>query len=72
MSAAGYIQELLYRYNCVVVPEFGAFLTHVKPAFIDRTSHTFYPPSKVLSFNSQLQTNDGLLISYMAEAEKSA
>lgn len=71
MSAAGYIRELLYRYNCVVVPEFGAFLTHVKPAFIDKTAHTFYPPSKVLSFNSQLQSNDGLLISYMAEAEKS-
>jgi hypothetical protein len=70
MSAVGYIQELLYRYNCVVIPEFGALLTHVKPAYIDAPAHTLYPPSKVLSFNSQLQSNDGLLISYMAEAEK--
>ncbi len=70
MSTAAYIEELLYRYNCVVVPEFGAFLTHVKSAFIDKTGHTFYPPSKVLSFNRQLQSNDGLLISYIAEAEK--
>jgi len=69
MSTAAYIEELLYRYNCVVVPEFGAFLTHVKSAFIDNSGHTFYPPSKVLSFNSQLQSNDGLLISYIAEAE---
>ncbi len=72
MSTATYIEELLYRYNCVIVPEFGAFLTHVKSAFIDKTAHTFYPPSKVLSFNSQLQTNDGLLISYIAEAEKTS
>ncbi|SMP05120.1 Sporulation related domain-containing protein [Muriicola jejuensis] len=72
MSAAEYIQELLYRYNCVVIPEFGALLTHVKPAFIDSSTNTIYPPSKVLSFNSQLKTNDGLLISYMAEAEKTS
>jgi nucleoid DNA-binding protein len=72
MSTAAYIEELLYRYNCVVVPEFGAFLTHVKSAFIDKTAHTFYPPSKVLSFNRQLQSNDGLLISYIAEAEKTS
>lgn len=56
----------------MIVPEFGAFLTHVKSAFIDKTAHTFYPPSKVLSFNSQLQSNDGLLISYIAKAEKSS
>jgi len=72
MSTAAYIEELLYRYNCVVVPEFGAFLTHVKSAFIDKTAHTFYPPSKVLSFNRQLQSNDGLLISYIAEAENTS
>lgn len=72
MSTPAYIEELLYRYNCVVVPEFGAFLTHVKSAFIDKTAHTFYPPSKVLSFNRQLQSNDGLLISYIAEAEKTS
>jgi nucleoid DNA-binding protein len=72
MSTAAYIEELLYRYNCVVVPEFGAFLTHVKSAFIDKTAHTFFPPSKVLSFNRQLQSNDGLLISYIAEAEKTS
>ncbi len=72
MSAADYIQELLYRYNCVVIPDFGALLTHVKSASIDRSAHTFHPPAKVLSFNSQLKSNDGLLISYMAEAEKSS
>lgn len=72
MSVEQYIAELLYRYNCVVIPEFGAFLTQMKSAFIDSSSNTFYPPSKSLSFNEQLSSNDGLLISYMAEAENAS
>ncbi len=70
MATEQYIKELLYRYNCVVVPEFGAFLTQIKSAAIDRATHTFYPPTKVISFNEQLSSNDGLLVSYMANAEK--
>ncbi len=67
-----YIAELLYRYNCVTVPHFGAFLTQVKSAAIDEATHTFHPPSKVVSFNEQLVSNDGLLISHMAEVEKTS
>lgn len=69
MDTGKYIQELLYRYNCVVVPEFGAFLAQTRSAVLHRASHSFDPPSKVLSFNEQLSTNDGLLVSYMANAE---
>ena len=69
MGTERYIEELLYRYNCVVVPEFGAFLTQKKSAVIDETTHTFYPPTKVISFNEQLSSNDGLLVSYMSNAE---
>src|SRR5690606_5217927 len=39
-------------------------------AQIDENSHTFYPPSKVLSYNRQLQVNDGLLANYVASVEK--
>ena len=70
MRVEGYIDELLYRYNCVIVPEFGAFLTQRKPATIHRPTHTIYPPSKTVSFNEQLATNDGLLVSHVARAEK--
>jgi hypothetical protein len=70
MRLEHYIEELLYRYNCVIVPEFGAFLTQTKSAFIKEDTHTFYPPTKEVSFNAQLISNDGLLVSYMAEAEK--
>jgi hypothetical protein len=70
MGTEHYIAELLYRYNCVMVPEFGAFLTQLKSAVINDASNSFYPPSKVISFNEQLTSNDGLLVSYMADAEK--
>ena len=72
MGTIGYIEELLYRYNCVVIPEFGAFLTQNKSAQIHRSTNTIYPPTKLISFNEQLSSNDGLLISYMANAEKSS
>lgn len=67
-----YISELLYRYNCVMVPGFGAFLTQMKSAVIHKTTNAFYPPSKEISFNEQVVTNDGLLVSYMADAEKTS
>lgn len=70
MGVEHYLNELLYRYNCVVIPGFGAFLTQKKSAVLHKASNTFYPPTKILSFNKQLTSNDGLLVSYMAQAEK--
>lgn len=70
MKIENYIQELLYRYDCVIVPEFGAFLTQRKSAQIHETTQAFYPPSKTIAFNRQLQQNDGLLANYIANAEK--
>tara|TARA_R110000850_G_scaffold271031_2_gene404868 strand:- start:263306 stop:264232 length:927 start_codon:yes stop_codon:yes gene_type:complete len=69
MAITKYINDLLYRYECVIIPGFGAFLTQNNPAHIDTSTHTFYPPSKTLSFNKQLQTNDGLLANHIAKAE---
>jgi nucleoid DNA-binding protein len=70
MQLETYIRDLLYRYDCVTVPGFGAFLTNRVSAKMHETTHTFYPPKKVLSFNEQLQNNDGLLAHYIAETEK--
>lgn len=72
METEKYIEELLYRYNCVVVPEFGAFLAQIRSAVLHKATNTFDPPAKILSFNGQLTSNDGLLVSYMAEAENSS
>jgi len=70
MQLATYITDLLYRYECVIIPGFGALLTQYHSAKIDPDSQTFYPPGKTLSFNRQLQTNDGLLANYVASVEK--
>ncbi|MFV8280851.1 SPOR domain-containing protein [Christiangramia marina] len=69
MNISNYIQDLLYRYECVVLPGFGAFLAHKQSAFIDENSNEFFPPKKVISFNRQLIRNDGLLANYIAEVE---
>lgn len=70
MQLSIYISDLLYRYECVIVPGFGAFLTRNQSAWIDETSNTFHPPSKVISFNRQLQANDGLFANYVAAVDK--
>ncbi len=70
MRITEYIEALLYRYECVVLPKFGAFLAKRIPARIDSTTNTFYPPEKAVSFNRQLQENDGLLTQYIARAEE--
>jgi len=68
-TTATYISDLLYRYECVILPGFGAFLTRRQPATINALNNSFYPPKKIVSFNSQLQNNDGLLANYMASVE---
>jgi len=68
MDVSVYIKDLLYRYECIILPGFGAFLTQYEPARIENEEH-FYPPSKRISFNRQLQTNDGLLANYVASVE---
>tara|TARA_R110002049_G_scaffold300467_3_gene491367 strand:- start:2113 stop:3048 length:936 start_codon:yes stop_codon:yes gene_type:complete len=70
MQLETYISDLLYRYECVTIPGFGAFLTQPISATIDMATNTFYPPKKVLSFNGQIQKNDGLLAHYIADVEK--
>lgn len=69
MNISNHIQDLLYRYECVVLPGFGAFLSQKQSAYIDENSNEFYPPKKVISFNRQLIKNDGLLANYISEVE---
>lgn len=70
MQLETYISDLLYRYECVTIPEFGAFLTQSVSASINEETNTFNPPKKVLSFNEQIQKNDGLLAHYISDVEK--
>ena len=70
MQLETYISDLLYRYECVTIPEFGAFLTHRVSATIDDSTNIFNAPKKMVSFNEQIQRNDGLLAHYIADVEK--
>src|SRR5690606_20063547 len=67
MKLEKYIEQLLYRYQCVTVPEFGSFLTEIRPSKLKPNTYTFYPPKKVISFNALLKKNDGLLIHHISQ-----
>ena len=70
MQISQYISELLFRYDCVVVPGFGAFLSERVSAKIDKSSGEFFPPCKRISFNTQLKSNDGLLANHISLVEE--
>ena len=64
-----YISELLYKYDCVIVPGLGGFVANYKSATIQPIQNTFSPPSKSISFNKNLNGNDGLLANFIAKQE---
>ena len=64
-----YISELLFLHECVIVPEFGGFISNRKPAQLNKTTGSLTPPSTKILFNRNLTTNDGLLISHIATKE---
>jgi len=72
MNIEPYIAQLLYRYQCVTVPGFGAFLTEIQSAQLVESSNSFFPPKKMISFNAYLKNNDGLLANHIAQAEKTS
>ena len=69
MILANYINDLLYRHDCVIVPNFGGFITNNKSATLNKDTQTFYPPTKEVSFNVHLKNDDGLLANYIASSE---
>jgi CCDC81-like prokaryotic HU domain 1/CCDC81-like prokaryotic HU domain 2 len=67
-----HIAQLLYRHDCVVIPNFGAFLTHYQSATIDLATGAIAPPTKTLSFNTALDHNDGLLANAIVQHDSVA
>lgn len=66
MSLERELAELLHLHDCVIVPEWGGFLTHYRPARLDEARHLIHPPAKELGFNRHLVRNDGLLADHLA------
>ena len=68
MSIFKDISHLLHSNDCVILPNFGAFVLKSKSAYIE--NNEFFPPSKYVSYNSMLKDNDGLLAKFISEERK--
>lgn len=62
-----YIEELLHNHDCVILPNFGGFITSKMPAFYNKFTSVFHPAKKSILFNKHLVFNDGLLATQVAE-----
>jgi cell division septation protein DedD len=69
-TVQNHIKELLFEQDCVVIPEFGGFVTNFDCAKIDGSNRYITPPQKWLAFNSLLKNDDGLLSNYIAQEEQ--
>jgi nucleoid DNA-binding protein len=67
LDVKAFIRELLFGHDCVIIPGFGGFIGNFFPASIDKNTRTFYPPARKISFNKNLNHNDGLLISKISQ-----
>ena len=65
-----YIQQLLFDYDCVIIPGFGGLVAQPHPAQVNSITKQIYPRSKKIAFNQNLLTNDGLLAEYISRKEK--
>jgi cell division protein FtsN len=69
MEFSRHITELLYRHDCVIVPGLGGFILREVAGQQHAGVGQFTPPSREVSFNSLLNQDDGILISYIVELQ---
>ena len=69
MKISTYIFELLQSQDCVIVPNFGAFVTRNISAKISSDRSRIFPPNKEISFNKNVVKNDGLLVNAISSNE---
>lgn len=67
MRLEKHISALLFENDCVIVPQFGAFLARYQSATLEAENHIFYPPKKGIGFNKLLVESDGLLEHYLSK-----
>lgn len=64
-----HIEYLLTRHDCVIVPGLGAFIASETEACIDLEKGVIRPRRRMISFNSSVVTDDGLLSHSIARRE---
>lgn len=62
-----YIKELLFEQDCVVIPDFGGFVANYDYCKLEKEMG--HPARKWFAFNELLRTDDGILLTYIAEQE---
>ncbi len=65
-----YISDLLYKYDNVILPGFGAFVLKNFPASINPADNSLTPPSSHVTFDPSSKNNDGILANYISDKEK--
>ena len=63
------LKELLNDNECVIIPEFGAFISKRHSATIDYANHRFLPPYKEIVFNNKLNNGDDILVDFISKKE---
>ena len=69
MKISYHIFNLLQEHDCVIVPNFGAFVARNISAKISHDGTKIYPPNKEITFNKSLIKSDGLLINRISSDE---
>lgn len=69
MKISYHIFHLLQEHDCVIVPNFGAFVARNISAKISHDGSRIYPPNKEITFNKSLIKSDGLLINEISSNE---
>lgn len=62
MNLAKEISFLLYQHDCVILPEFGAFIVRRRESEKNEIALYAKPFSHSITFNNQIKNNDGLLV----------
>ena len=68
-TVQNHIKELLFEQDCVIIPDFGGFVTNFDCAKINPSNRYIAPPQKWLAFNALLKNDDGLLSNYIAKED---
>lgn len=64
---AAAIRDLLFEHDEVVIPGLGAFQATYQPATVDHVQGHLMPPSRKITFDSQLTIDDGRLTAWLIE-----
>jgi len=67
MTVYNAIYQLIRNNDCVIIPNFGAFIANYCDAKIDFSNQEFSPPKREILFDETLKNNDNLLVKYLSD-----